>query len=54
MRHGRVAIESFEECRPQKVILEKPYVEMMRHIKPLYIRPYLNGRLVSKELIDNG
>ena len=29
-------------------------MEMTRHIKPLYIRAHLNGRLVSKVLIDNG
>ena len=29
-------------------------MEMMRHIKPLYVRAHLNGRLVSKVLIDNG
>ena len=52
--HDGVTIESSEECRPHKVILEKPSVEMTRHIKPLYIRAHLNGRLVSKVLIDNG
>ena len=41
--HGGVTIESFEECRPQKVILEKPSMEMTRHIKPLYVRAHLNG-----------
>ena len=49
-----VTIESFEECKLQKVILEKPFVEMTRKIKPLYIRANLNGRPVSKVLIDNG
>ena len=29
-------------------------MEMTRHIKPLYIRAHLNGRPVSKALIDNG
>ena len=52
--HDGVTIESFEECRPQKVILEKPFVEMMRHIKPLYVRAHLNSRPVFKVLIDNG
>ena len=52
--HGGVTIESSEECRPHKVILEKPSVEMTRHIKPLYVRAHLNGRPVSKVLIDNG
>ena len=54
MDHGGITIESSKEWRPQKVILEKPFVEMTRHIKPLYIRAHLNGRLVSRVLIDNG
>ena len=54
MGHDGVTIESYEECRPQKVILKKPSMEMTRHIKPLYVRAHLNGRLVSKVLIDNG
>ena len=29
-------------------------MEMTRHIKPLYVRTHLNGRPVSKVLIDNG
>ena len=52
--HGGVTIESSEECKPQKVILEKPSVEMTRHIMPLYVRAYLNGRPVCKVLTDNG
>ena len=36
--HNGVIIESSKECRLQKVILEKPPVEIMRHIKPLYVR----------------
>ena len=52
--HGGVTIESFEECKPQKVIFKKPSVEMTRRIKPLYVRAHLNGRPVSKGLIDNG
>ena len=52
--HSNVTMESYEECRPQKVILEKPSVEMTRHIKPLCVRAHLNGGPVSKVLIDNG
>ena len=52
--HGGVIIESSKECRPWKVILKKPSMEMTRHIKPLYVRAHLNGRPVSKVLIDNG
>ena len=29
-------------------------MEMTRHIKPLYVRAHLNGRSVSKVLVDNG
>ena len=52
--HDGLTIESSEECKPQKVILEKPFVEMKRYIKPLYLRAHLNGRPVSTVLIDNG
>ena len=54
MGHNGVTIESSKECRPQKVILEKPSVEMTRHIKPLYVRAHLSGRPISKVLIDYG
>ena len=36
------------------MILKKPTVEMTRHIRPLYVRAHLNGKLVSKALVDNG
>ena len=29
-------------------------MEMTKHIKPLYVRAHLNGKSVSKVLIDNG
>ena len=54
MGHSEVTIESSKECRTQKVIIEKPSVEMTRHIKLLYVRVHLNGRPISKVLIDNG
>ena len=50
---GGVTIKSSKESRPQKVILEKLFMEMMRHIKPLYVRAHLNGKSISKVLIDN-
>ena len=52
--HNGVTIESSEECKPQRVILEKLSMEMTRHIKPLYLRAHLNGRPISKVLINNG
>ena len=36
------------------MILEKPTVEMTRHIKPLYVRAHFNGKPMSKILVDNG
>ena len=36
------------------MILEKPTVEITRHIRPLYVRLDFNGKLVSKVLVDNG
>ena len=54
MGHGGVTIEYYKEFRLQKVILKRLFVEMMRHIKPLYVRDHLNGRPISKVLIDNG
>ena len=36
------------------MILEKPTVEMTRHIRPLYVRAHFNGKPVSKVLVDNG
>ena len=44
---------SFEGSRAQKVILEKPNVEMTRHIVPLYVRAHFNGKLVIMVLVDN-
>ena len=36
------------------MILEKPIVEMTRHIRHLYVRAHFNGKPVSKVLVDNG
>ena len=36
------------------MILEKPTVEMTRHIRPFYVSAHFNGKLVSKVLMDNG
>ena len=39
---------------PKRVIFEKPSEEMTKHIKPLYIKAHVNGRPVSRVLVDNG
>ena len=49
-----ITIESSKGSRPKKVILEKPTVEMTRHIRSLYVKAHLNGKPVSKVFIDNG
>ena len=36
------------------MILEKPIVEMTRHIRPLYVRAHFNGKPMSKLLVDDG
>ena len=36
------------------MILEKPTLEMTRHIRPLYVRAYFNGKSIFKVLVDNG
>ena len=49
-----ITIDRFEGNRAQKVILEKPIVEMTRHIRPLYVKAQFNGKPMSKVLVDNG
>lgn len=38
----------------KRVIMKKPSVEMTKHIKPLYNTTHVNGKSVSRVLIDNG
>ena len=49
-----ITIDLSKGSKAQKVILEKPIVEMTRHIRPLYVRAQFNGKLVSKALVGNG
>ena len=37
-----------------KIVFEKPSKQMTQHLKPLYIKAHMNGRLVNKVLMDNG
>ena len=36
------------------MILEKPIVEITKHIRPFYVRAHFNGKPMSKVLVDNG
>ena len=49
-----ITIDSSEGSKAQKIVLEKPTMEMTRHIRPLYVRAHFNGKPVSKVLVDNG
>jgi hypothetical protein len=37
-----------------KIIFEKPTLAMCQHLKPLYIKAHMDGRLVNRVLVDNG
>ncbi|KZV53197.1 hypothetical protein F511_27563 [Dorcoceras hygrometricum] len=49
-----VIIKGEHASKPKQVIIEKPTPEMTKHIRPLYIKAHLNGKPVSRVLIDNG
>ncbi|XP_073059610.1 uncharacterized protein [Primulina eburnea] len=51
---SRVIIKQGHPNKPQQVILEKPTPAMTKHIRPLYIKAHVNGKPVSRVLIDNG
>ncbi|XP_073019399.1 uncharacterized protein [Primulina eburnea] len=51
---SRVIIKVGHPNKPQQVILEKPTPAMTKHIRPLYIKAHVNGKPVSRVLIDNG
>ena len=52
--YDKVTIEAVEAHKPQKVILEKPSVEMTKNIKRLRIKCHYNGKLVLRVLVKNG
>ena len=49
-----VMIRAVRPDQPKRVILEKPSLEMNKHIKPLYIKAHLNNKPFSRILVDNG
>jgi hypothetical protein len=38
---------------PKEVVFEKPE-EWSKHLKPLYVRGHIDGRLISRMLVDDG
>ena len=51
---SRVMIQAVRPDQPKRVILEKPFLEMTKHIQPLYIKAHLNSKPFSKILMDIG
>lgn len=45
---------SLQETRASRVTFEKPPDEMTKHLRPLYIRAHIDGKPVSRVLVDNG
>ena len=44
-----------EECQDTgKIVFEKPTLFMCQHLKPLYIKAYMDGRPVNRVLVNNG
>ncbi len=44
-----------EDCQETgRIISEKPASSMCQHLKPLYIKPHMDGRPVNRVLVDNG
>jgi hypothetical protein len=39
---------------PQPLVFEKPKKKAYRHLKPLYIKGYINGKPMNKMLVDGG
>jgi hypothetical protein len=39
---------------PRPVIFEKPQEKNYKHLKPLYLKGYINGHPVNKMLVDTG
>ena len=58
----RARVESDDEepssaqlcLEPQQAIFDKPEEEVYRHLKPLYVRGFINGKPMSKMLVDGG
>lgn len=49
----QVTIQS-KPGEPKKVVLDKASPQMTQDIKPLYVKAHLNGKPVSRILVDNG
>lgn len=39
---------------PQQAVFEKPEDTEDRHLKPLYVKAFVNGKPMSKMLVDGG
>ena len=48
------SIEVIKSVDGEKVVLQKPEDKLIRHLRPLYVKAFLDGVLVEKVLVDNG
>ncbi|XP_028080287.1 uncharacterized protein LOC114281895 [Camellia sinensis] len=48
------SIEVVRSVDVEKVVLQKLEDKIIRHLRPLYVRAYLDGVLVERVLVDNG
>ena len=39
---------------PKNAIFEKPNKELVKHLKPLYLKGHINGSPVARMLVDGG
>ncbi|EEF38186.1 conserved hypothetical protein [Ricinus communis] len=51
--HSGITVQAISLDKLKRVILKKPSLEMTKHIRPLYVKPHLNGRPFSRVLVDN-
>ncbi|WCJ31745.1 hypothetical protein M5689_013206 [Euphorbia peplus] len=49
-----VTIKASAENRTKRVYFDKPTPKMTRHIRPLYVKAHIDGKPLSRVLIDNG
>lgn len=49
-----VSIQRAKPHKPKNVVMEKPAIEIIKHIRLLYIKAHVNGQSISRVLIDNG
>ena len=47
-------LDGGEKERPDKIVFEKPTIQVSQHLKPLYIKAHIDGLPVDRVLVDGG